>query len=96
MDSWIDAAEGLPEDREYVRFVVVGHRRSLAGIYENRLFCSRWGSYEAVKVEQWRKLENAARAPRRRLRTAGMPRRDPKPPPRGTTPSLAATDSTFA
>lgn len=95
MNSWIDATQSLPEERESVRFVVVGHRRSLAGIYENQLFCSRWGSYEPAKVELWRKLGNAPRGPRR-LRAAAEPQPEAGAGPRGRTLRMAIAASSSA
>lgn len=65
MNGWIDATQSLPAEREYVRFVVVGHRRSLTGVYENHSFCSRWGSYDPTTVSMWRKLGDAPRSARR-------------------------------
>lgn len=92
MNSWIDASQALPEEHENVRFVVVGHLRSLAGIYENQLFCSRWGSYEPTKVELWRKLGSAPRLPRR-LRATSEARSNAEPSPRGRPVSLGTAAS---
>lgn len=88
MNGWIDPAQALPAERENVRFVVIGHRRSLTGVYENHSFCSRWGSYEPATVELWRKLGNAPRV-RRRLRPAGDLHRGSDRPARGRTVATA-------
>ncbi|MGH8153509.1 MAG: hypothetical protein ACREPF_12375 [Rhodanobacteraceae bacterium] len=62
MNSWIDPAQSLPAEREHVRFFVVGHHKSLTGVYEDRSFRSRWGSYDQSSIEVWRKLGNAPRS----------------------------------
>lgn len=63
MNSWTDATQSLPAEHEYVRFLVLGHTRSLMGIYENHTFCSRWGTYDERLVGVWRKLGNAPQVP---------------------------------
>lgn len=71
MHSWMDPTQSLPAEREHVRFFVVGHHKSLTGVYEDQSFRSRWGSYDQSSIEVWRRLGNAPRALRRSLIRGG-------------------------
>ena len=63
MNNWIDTMNLLPAEREYVRFLVVGHTRCLLGVYEDQNFRSRWGAYAAREVRMWNKVGNAPMDP---------------------------------
>lgn len=63
MNDWIDTTNALPTEREYVRFLVVGHTRCLLGVYEDHIFRSRWGAYNAREVRMWNKVGDAPMEP---------------------------------
>src|SRR6185437_10951853 len=63
MNDWIDTTNLLPTEREYVRFLVVGHTRCMLGIYENHNFHSRWGAYKDREVRMWNKVGDAPMDP---------------------------------
>jgi len=63
MNDWIDTTNSLPTEREYVRFLVVGHTRCMLGVYEDHNFHSRWGAYKAREVRMWNKVGDAPMTP---------------------------------
>ena len=63
MNNWIDTTNSLPTEREYVRFLVVGHTRCMLGVYEAHNFHSRWGAYNAREVRMWNKVGDAPMDP---------------------------------
>src|SRR6185312_2601834 len=63
MKDWMDTTNALPTEREYVRFLVVGHTRCMLGVYENHNFHSRWGAYKDRDVRMWNKVGDAPMSP---------------------------------
>jgi hypothetical protein len=63
MNDWIDTTNLLPTEREYVRFLVVGHTRCMLGVYEDHTFRSRWGAYRDKEVRMWNKVGDAPMDP---------------------------------
>jgi hypothetical protein len=63
MNDWMDTTTSLPTEREYVRFLVVGHTRCMLGVYENHNFHSRWGAYKDRDVRMWNKVGDAPMTP---------------------------------
>lgn len=63
MHDLIGADPSLPQEREYVRFVLAGRRGTLHGVYEHQCFCSRWVAYPIAEVSAWCKLGDAPREP---------------------------------
>ncbi len=63
MHDLIRAHPPLPQEREYVRFVLAASRETLLGVYEHQCFCSRWATYPMAEVSAWCKLGDAPREP---------------------------------
>ncbi len=63
MNNWNGTDQALPSEREYVQFILAGHRSWLYGVYAKRSFRSRWATYLAREVSAWRKLGDAPLVP---------------------------------
>jgi hypothetical protein len=63
MSHWTRTEHTLPAEREYVRFLVLGHNRPLIGVYQQHSFRARWGAYDETLVGAWSKIGEAPRVP---------------------------------
>lgn len=61
MSQWTRTEHTLPAEREYVRFLVLGHNRPLVGVYQQHNFHARWGAYDETLVGAWSKVGEAPR-----------------------------------
>jgi len=59
MKTWIETAEALPKEGDFVQFVVDERNVVLRGTYEQCAFKSRWSHYSPAEVSEWRKLGEA-------------------------------------
>lgn len=50
MNGWNATDQALPCEREYVQFILAGHRSWLYGVYIKHRFQSRWATYLAREV----------------------------------------------
>jgi hypothetical protein len=60
--EWMPTSHKLPSDGEHVEFVLEHRDLAMTGVYNRRMFASRWSEYEPGAVREWRQAPVAAGA----------------------------------
>lgn len=58
--EWMRTSHELPSDGEHVEFVLDHRDLAMNGVYNRRMFASRWSQYEPAAVREWRQLPEMA------------------------------------
>lgn len=60
--EWMQTSRSLPADGDHVQFVLENRDLAMNGVYDRRMFASRWSEYEPGAVREWRQLVTHAHA----------------------------------